>query len=215
MKKNDLIGEPLIYLITEGKATDENFAEIKSEIINLIKIAVRAKVSIIQIREKRLSARFVFELAREAAKITRLTKTKILINDRADIALAARADGVHLTTKSVSAAAIRRAFPLDFVIGVSARSAGEAETAKIQGANFATFSPVFHSPGKGESHGIEKLKEISDRLKPFPVLALGGIDETNWRTVLQSGASGFAAIRFLNAEENLRKLNADLSRNAD
>ncbi len=212
MKKNILADAPLIYLITDGAATAENFAEKKTEILKLIRIAVLTKISLIQIREKHLAARFVFELVQQCAKITRQTKTKILVNDRADIALAADADGVHLTSDSLDADVIRRAFPQDFIVGVSAHTIEEAQTAKRQGANFVTYSPIFHSPGKGNSHGIERLKAICEQLKSFPVIALGGIDETNWQEVLQTGASGFAAIRFLNNEENLRKLAADLRR---
>ena len=76
----------------------------------------------------------------------------------------------------------------------------------IQGADFITFSPVEYSPNKGKPQGIERLKEVCEHLKPFPVIALGGVDETNYADVLKAGASGFAAIRFLNDERNLRKL---------
>lgn len=200
---------PLVYLITNGETTDQNFSEKKTTILNLIKIACQTKISLVQIREKHLSARFVFELAREAVQIARDTETKILINDRADIALAAKADGVHLTSTSLSVQTIRRAFaPKDFIVGVSAHSIEDAENAKKQSADFATFSPIFPSPGKGNSRGIEELKLVCERLKPFPIIALGGIDETNWRGVIEAGASGFAAIRFLNEKENLIKLAA-------
>ena len=108
-----------IYLITEGKASDQNFSERNAQILDLIKAAVEAEISLFQIREKQLSARNVFELASEAAKLAKNSNTKILVNDRADIALAAKADGVHLTANSLSAATIRRNFPKDFMIGVS------------------------------------------------------------------------------------------------
>jgi len=204
--------KPQIYLITDGTTTAKDFTEKKLQILKLIKTAVEAKISLIQIREKQLAARLVFEIVSEAVNYTRCTDTKILVNDRADIALAANADGVHLTRTSLSAATIRRLFPRDFIIGVSARTIEEAEIAERHGANFATFSPIFSSPGKGEPHGIKKLKEVCERLKPFPVLALGGIDETNFAEILESGASGFAAIRFLNREKNLKRTAADLRR---
>jgi len=204
--------KPQIYLITDGTTNAKDFTEKKLQILKLIKTAVEAKISLIQIREKQLAARLVFEIVSEAVNYTRCTDTKILVNDRADIALAANADGVHLTRTSLSAATIRRLFPRNFIIGVSAHTVEEAEIAKRHGANFVTFSPIFSSPGKGEPQGVEKLKAVCERLKPFPVLALGGIDETNVAEVLEAGAGGFAAIRFLNKEENLRKLAADLCR---
>jgi len=203
--KFDSSGEPLIYLITDGETTVENFTEKKPQILKLVETAVRAKISLIEIREKQLSARLVFELASEAAGLMRNTTTKLLINDRADIALAANAHGVHLTSRSLSADVIKQNFPRNFIVGVSAHTIEAVENAKRQGADFATFSPIFSSPGKGEPHGIEKLREVCELLKPFPVVALGGIDATNFTKVLEAGASGFAAIRFLNDEENLKK----------
>ena len=110
------------YLITKGILTDENFAASKIETLETIRRAVEFDVSLIQIREKKLGAKLLFELARQAAAITENSKTKLLINDRADIALAANADGVHLTANSISAGIIRHSFPEKFVVGVSAHS---------------------------------------------------------------------------------------------
>ncbi|CAN5452852.1 thiamine phosphate synthase [soil metagenome] len=200
----DSVDNPLIYLITDGETTAGNFTEKKSRILELITISAENKVSLIQIREKKLPARLVFELAREVAEITRKSQTKLLVNDRADIALAAEADGVHLTSHSLSVKIIRRNFPKDFIVGVSTHTIETAETAKQNGADFITFSPIFDTPAKGKLHGIEKLRQVCEKLKPFPVIALGGIDETNYKSVLENGASGFAAIRFLNNAENFK-----------
>ena len=141
MKNNPAFSrKPLIYLITAGDATEQNFDEKSAQIINLVKIAVETKVSLIQIREKQLSARSVFKLAREAARIAENSGTKILVNDRADIALAANADGVHLTENSLSAEIVRAHFPKNFIVGVSAHSLEKAAEAERKGADFATFS---------------------------------------------------------------------------
>ena len=196
--------QPLIYLITDGEMTAQNFAEKSAETLNLITKAIEAKISLIQIREKQISAKLVFELALQAAKITKNSDTKLLINDRADIALAANADGVHLMANSLSAKVIRKHFPKDFIIGISTHSLEKANEAKENGADFATFSPIFYSPNKGKPVGLEALREVCTKLKPFPIIALGGIDETNYREVLQI-ANGFAAIRFLKDVENLHK----------
>lgn len=196
----------LIYLITEGETTPQNFPEKSAQILNLVRIAAQYKISLIQIREKQLSARLVFELVSKAVKITRNTETKILVNDRADIALAANADGVHLTSASLSARTIRQNFPREFIVGVSTHTIEEAETAKRGGADFVTFSPIFATPRKGAPKGLDALREVCEKSKPFPVIALGGINETNFKSILDAGASGFAAIRFLNDTENLLKI---------
>jgi thiamine-phosphate pyrophosphorylase len=199
----------LIYLITDGETTAKNFSERSLQTLRLIKKAAEAEISFIQLREKQLSAKLVFELASKAAEITKDTKTKLLVNDRADIALAAAADGVHLTSKSLSATVIRSNFPVDFIIGVSAHTLAEVEKAKLTGADFATFSPIYVTLSKakyGAPQGIAKISEVLKTVHDFPVIALGGIDENNFSDVLRSGASGIAAIRFLNDADKLSEV---------
>ncbi len=201
--------EPLIYLITKGEITAKNFPEKSAETLKLIKKAVEAKISLIQIREKQLSAKLVFELTAKAAQITKNSKTKLLVNDRADIALAADADGVHLPANSLSAEIIRANFPAKFIIGVSAHSLAEVEKAKQQGADFATFSPIFATASKakyGAPQGVVALRKVVETVGEFPVIALGGIDENNFGGALKSGANGIAAIRSLNDAEKLKEI---------
>ena len=198
--------KPITYLITKGDADHANFKSKKNEILGIIQIAVKVGISLVQIREKNLSARLLFVLTQDAVEITRKSRTRILVNGRADVALAAGADGVHIPADGLSADVIRKNFPPDFLIGVSAHSAEEALNARSNGADFVTFGPVFESPGKGKPQGLEMLKILSASLHPFAVIALGGIDETNYASVLNSGASGVAAIRFLNKESSLREL---------
>ena len=134
--------KPLVYLITKGESNSSNFHEKAKEILETIRAAVDAGVSLIQIREKQLSARSLFELAKNAAEITAKSKTKLLVNERADIAAAAGADGVHLTALSIPTAIIRQNFCPEFIIGVSVHSLEKAEAARKNGADFATFAPV-------------------------------------------------------------------------
>ncbi len=95
-----------------------------------------------------MTAKLLFELASESSTITQGTGTKLLVNARADIALAAKADGVHLPAISLRADVIRQSFPEEFIIGVSTHSLAEAESAAKLGADFVVFGPVFESPGK-------------------------------------------------------------------
>ncbi len=159
--------------------------------------AVAAGLELIQLREKRLTTRVLFELSEQSAGLTRGSATRLLVNDRADVAAAAGADGVHLTTQSIDAATIRRTFGEDFLIGVSTHSLAEAEVAKEDGADFVVFGPVFATPSKenyGPPTGLAKLEGVAKELAPFPVLALGGVDVTNARDCLRAGASGIAGI---------------------
>jgi thiamine-phosphate pyrophosphorylase len=197
---------PITYLVTAGDATDVNFEIHKSHMVATAASAAQAGVSLIQIREKTLSARFLFELTCSIVAATRGTATRVLVNDRADIAFAAGADGVHLTADSLSADVIRDSFPRELFIGVSTHDVGELATAARSGANFAVFGPVFETPGKDSAKGIDALREACARVAPFPVLAIGGVDADNVDNVVSAGASGVAAIRALNDADSRRRL---------
>jgi thiamine-phosphate pyrophosphorylase len=196
---------PLVYLITTGTATNDNFSETGDRILEIIRASVKAGIPLLQIREKSINTGLLFDLASQAAKITNGTNTQLLINDRSDVALASGADGVHLTSNSISAKTVRENFPENFILGVSCHSLQDVLRAKKEGADFATFSPVFATPNKGELQGVEKLREVCNAAVNFPVIALGGIDETNFESALQVGASGVAAIRLLNDVERLSR----------
>jgi len=148
----------------------------------------------------------LYQLATEAARITRRTATRLLVNDRADIARAAGADGVHLTTHSLPAGLVRETYGSEFLIGVSTHSLEEAHAARRQGANFAVFGPVFKTESKvglGDPQGLEKLREVATELKDFPILAIGGVSRDNVCDCFVAGAAGIAAIGLLNDAENL------------
>ncbi|HKC65899.1 MAG TPA: thiamine phosphate synthase, partial [Pyrinomonadaceae bacterium] len=174
----------------------------------LVHAATLARVSLIQLREKNLPARTVYELALRSAEITKGTTTRLLINDRADIATAAHADGVHLTTRSIEASVIRRTFGARFLIGVSTHSLLEAQRARDDGADFAVFGPVFDTASKriyGPPVDLDNLREVAQTLSPFPIIALGGITLENAASVLRAGARGVAAIRLLSDAQNLKR----------
>ncbi len=193
-------------MITSGEATDANFIAAKSRIVETAAAAADAGVSLIQIREKNLSARSLFELTCSVVEAAAGTATRVLVNDRADIAFAAAADGVHLASNSLSAAVIRENFPREFVIGVSTHSIDEVAAAAGSGADFAVFGPVFATPGKSDVKGVDALREVCERVAPFPVLAIGGVDGNNVEDILNAGASGVSAIRALNDADSMRQL---------
>ncbi len=211
MHDSFLARTPIIYLITKGNLTEKNFRQESHHTLQIIRVAVSNNIPLIQIREKQIGARLVFELVEKALEIARGTLTKILVNERLDIALAANADGVHLTSSAIPTKKVREIMPQNFLIGVSSHSLGEAKSAQDEGADFVTFSPVFVTASKaqyGESQGLDELKKVCDSLDPFPIIALGGIREDNYSSVLKNGAQGFAAITFFNAEANLKRLGA-------
>lgn len=194
--------KPIVYLITSGETTFQTTPLSKEFflLLKLVEAAVAAGVDLIQLREKQLHASVLYELATAAVTITSGSRTSVLVNDRADVASAAGAAGVHLTTSSVEALVIRRTFGLEFLIGVSTHSLSEADAARDGGADFVVLGPVFETPGKsayGEPVGLKNFKQVTASLAPFPVLALGGISLNNAAECLRAGASGVAAIRLM------------------
>lgn len=142
-------------------------------------------------------------------ELTRGSETRVLVNDRSDIARAAGADGVHLTTQSLPVAVVRKIYGSEFLIGVSTHSREEALAARVGGVDFVVFGPVFDTESKrifGEPQGVEKLQEVTSELKGFPVLAIGGITFDNVEACLDAGASGVAAIRLLNDAERMSSI---------
>ena len=201
---------PIIYPITSGKTSPQTTPDDPqfSEILRLVRAAADADVPLFQIREKSLHARVLYELVARAAEITRGSTTRLLVNDRSDIARAAGADGVHLTTQSLPAEVVRSLFGAGFLIGVSTHSLDEARAARAGGADFVVFGPVFETESKrayGEPQGLSKLAEVVRELSEFPVVAIGGITLDNIDECFQAGASGIAAIRLLNDTQNLTR----------
>lgn len=194
----DLFDAPVRYLITPGDARDQNFRDKKEEIVTKLEQAVDAGIELFQLREKRLSGARLYDLAVAARKSAKGSRTKILVNDRFDIAIAAGIDGVQLRGDSIPAKIIRKYSPDGFLIGVSIHDDLPSEMAKLSGADFALLGPVFSTPGKGNGFGLQRLSEILQLMNGFPVLAIGGINETNFDSVLRAGASGYGAIRYLN-----------------
>lgn len=202
---------PIIYPITNGKTTAETTSEHPqfADILRLVEAAVDAGVSIFQIREKMLSGRVLYELVTRAVEITRGSDTRLLVNDRSDIACAAGADGVHLTGQSLPADVVRKIYGAEFLIGVSTHSSEEAVAAKARGADFVLFGPVFATESKrefGEPQGLERLQRVTNELRGFPVVAIGGITLENVAACFDAGASGVAAIRLFDDAERISSI---------
>jgi len=201
--------KPIIYLITSGATTKATTPETEDfgRILALVEASVVAQIPLLQLREKQLSTRVLYQLATEAVRITRGTQTRLLVNDRADIARAAGADGVHVTTRSLPAGVTRGTYGSEFLIGVSTHSLEEAHGACMQGANFAVFGPVFETESKlgfGDPQGLEKLRAVATDLKDFPILAIGGVSLDNVSDCFKAGAAGIAAIGLFNQGDNLQ-----------
>lgn len=163
-------------------------------LLHCIEAAASRGVDYIQIREKDLCAWDLLELTQRAVARVRAFGTRILVNGRADVALAAEAHGVHLPGDSIAPSELRRLGGVGFLIGVSCHTIPELQAAEREGADFAVFGPVFDVPGKGAAVGLAGLREATESVA-LPVLALGGITHENADLCIRNGAAGIAGIR--------------------
>jgi thiamine-phosphate pyrophosphorylase len=152
--------------------------------------AIHNGVDMIQIREKDLRARELLELTVRIRDLAAGSKTRILVNDRLDIALATGIDGVHLPVNGLPAERVR---PFVKFLGVSTHNTAEAIEAEKAHADFVVFGPVFESPGK-TAVGLEPLRSVVSSVR-IPVLAIGGVTTSNAEQILSTGAAGIAGIR--------------------
>ena len=198
-----------LYLITDRNQTNGR------PLLDVVKAALEGGVRMIQLREKDLSGKELFNLAKELRELTNQFGAKLLVNDRIDVALAVGADGVHLGHQSISVQDARQVFktssliphPSSFLVGVSTHSLEEALNAQSDGADFITFGPVYITPSKaayGQPVGTDKLKEAAESVR-IPVFALGGVKKGNMEDGLKVGSYGVAMISAIIAADDVKK----------
>ena len=190
-----------LYLITDRQGCRGR------NLVTVVEEALKGGVKAVQLREKDLSSRELYQLAQEMRDITSRYGARLFINDRIDIALAVDADGVHLGHGSIPIQSARQLLGEEKLIGVSCHGRESAVAAQEKGADFITDGPVFHTPSKapyGSPVGIGSLREVTSRLR-IPVFALGGITGRNTRQVIDAGAHGIALISAVIAAENPRE----------
>ncbi len=187
-----------LYLITDRNQTGN------LRLIDVVEDALKGGARGVQLREKDLSSRELYELAYDMRKLTSRYGAKLLINDRVDIALAVEADGVHLGLNCMPIHRVRKLLGSSRLIGLSCHNQINAIMAQENGADFITFGPVFYTPSKanyGQPVGIEKLELVTNLLE-IPVFALGGIKKENLHEVTAAGAAGIALVSAIIASDD-------------
>jgi thiamine-phosphate pyrophosphorylase len=160
-------------------------------VVERVAAAVRGGATSVQVRLKTASPREVVEVARA---IVSKVPVPVIVNDRADIALAAGAAGVHVGEADLPVSAIRRFAPANFIIGASL--GGNAELANAKEADYVGIGPLFATDSKGDAgkaigiDGFRKLAELSGR----PAVAVGGLSADRAAQVIAAGAAGVAVV---------------------
>ncbi len=198
---------PPVYLITDRKLATP-------DLCSALEAALKGGVRMVQLREKDLSSTELRTIAGEILKLTRFYGAKLLMNGAPELAAEIGADGVQLGVNSCRISTARRILGEQAIIGYSAHSTHEVESAAHQGANFVTFSPVYYTASKaqyGPPQGLQALGNICQK-SPIPVYALGGINIDRVKDVLAAGAQGIALISALFGASDIQKSTQKLLR---
>jgi thiamine-phosphate diphosphorylase len=185
-----------LYLVTDRRrlAGEVPYERARACLLRQARFAVEAEIDCIIVRERDLEARDLADLTSALVGLTRGTRTRVLVNDRVDVALVTGADGVHLRGDSMAPELVRRITPKGFMVGRSIHSAAEA--AKAVEVDYLIAGTIWASASKDDAHpllGIDAFSAVV-RAARVPVLAIGGVTIDRVGDVMKAGGAGIAAI---------------------
>ena len=187
-----------VYLVTDrGLCRNRPLQEI-------ILQAIQGGAAYVQLREKELSTRAFVEEAIAVKKILFPFHVPLIINDRLDVALACGADGVHIGQEDMPYETARKLMGQEAIIGLSVETWADVEASQNLDVDYIGASPVFATPTKTdtkEAWGLEGLKKIKS-FSRHPIVAIGGINESNARAVVEAGADCLAVVSAICAADN-------------
>jgi thiamine-phosphate diphosphorylase len=212
----------MICLVTDRRRLSTAADDIDC-LVDFVAAAVRAGIDLIQMRERDLDARRLAALVRRCVGVAEGTASKVLVNDRADVAVAAGAHGVHLRGDSIAATAIRSLIGDGALIGRSVHGAEEAgAVTRAGGVDYLIFGTLYRSASKSAGHTVATLDGLSAACQAgVPVLAIGGITVERAAIAARAGASGIAGIGLFvppagtSADRHLQTIVAELRRAFD
>ncbi len=186
----------ILHLITDrGRlAPGAPFAEARACLVAQARAGVAAGVDVLQVRERDMDAAPLSAVVASLVQVTRGTRTRVVVNDRLDVALAAGADGVHLRGDSFAASDVRRIAPPAFLVGRSIR--GLADLKDVGPVDYLIAGTIWPTPSKPAGHGLLGLDGLAAicAATRVPVLAVGGVDAGHAAALRAAGAAGAAAI---------------------
>lgn len=185
--------------------TDEQLSQGRSH-QEIARFAIEGGADVIQLRDKTASSRKLYEDALALRNLTRELNIMFIVNDRLDLALAVDADGVHVGQQDLPATVARRLIGKNKILGVSAETLEQAIQAEQDGADYLGVGPIFEArstkPDAAEPMGLRLLRQVCQTCQ-IPVIAIGGINHTNAKQVMDSGANGIAVISAIVAADDV------------
>lgn len=201
MKPIVSLAQPDLRLIV---ITDRDLAAPR-DLLHIVRLCLEAGAPAVQVRDKHATARELYEQAIRLRALTTEYGALLFVNDRLDVALAARADGVHLGPSDLPLEAARRVAPAPFLIGISTDDPGTARRAEAAGADYIGCGAVFGTTTKAEVQGEEIGPEglaLVAAVVSIPVVGIGGITPDNAPDLATTGAAGVAVVGALMAAED-------------
>ena len=199
-----------LYLVTDRDLMSTERIE------DSVELALRGGCTMVQLREKDTSSKEFFELACRVKKICGRYAVPFLINDRVDIAMAVDADGVHIGQSDLPADVVRKLIGTGKILGVSAGSVKEAETAVADGADYLGIGAMFSTATKTDAKlvSFEELLRIRACVK-IPIVAIGGIHSGTIPLFPAGSVDGFAVVSAIVAQPDIEKAAVDIKRLID
>ncbi|AGB49787.1 thiamine-phosphate pyrophosphorylase [Methanomethylovorans hollandica DSM 15978] len=202
--KKDLLAVLDFYLVTDSGLS-------KKGTLSDVQEAVAAGCRIVQYREKNKSTK---EMVAEASQIKSICGADaiFLVNDRIDVALAVDADGVHIGQEDMPIDIARAILGADKIIGLTVHNISEAIEAERSGADYVGLSPIFDTATKsdaGTGIGTERIKDVKNAIN-IPVVAIGGINKQNCRSVIENGADSLVAISAVVCSDDVKRETQEL-----
>ncbi|MEN6497109.1 MAG: thiamine phosphate synthase [Thermoguttaceae bacterium] len=190
------LGRARLYVLIDGQASPERFA-------TMVGALVGAGVDVLQLRDKQLDDRVLLQRARLLHELTQGTQTLFVMNDRPDLAVLARADGVHVGQEELTVKDVRTIVGPEMLIGVSTHGLDQARQAVLDGADYLGVGPTFPSGTKQFAHfpGLAFLRQVAAEIR-LPAFAIGGINRENLSDVLATGITRIALSGAITAAAN-------------
>jgi thiamine-phosphate pyrophosphorylase len=180
-----------------GRGSTKN-SDASDRLVELVASAARAGVDLVQVRERDLDGHDLAHLVERCVRAVDGTRTKVLVNDRADVAVAAGAHGVHLRGDSIAAPKVRSVLPASAIVGRSVHNPREAADATGQGSvDYLIFGTLFETASKDAGQRLSTAAELAEACRVavgVPVLAIGGMTIERAPLVRRAGAAGVAGI---------------------
>ena len=179
-----------LYLVTDRDLS------LGRSILEIVELAVKGGVSIVQLREKNISSLEFYNLAFELKKLLSNKNVPLIINDRLDIALAVKADGLHIGQSDLPYKVVRDILGVDAIIGLSVESVEDAIIANDYDVDYLGISPVYSTTTKTDTAaaiGIEGIKKIKD-ISKHKLVGIGGLNESTIPNVIKAGVDGVAVV---------------------